>query len=64
VLDTPASITDGFILRNTCVSSTSMNRSILNKMVLSPLGNHDLQDVFLSKTHSISQGSNVVDAAT
>jgi hypothetical protein len=23
-----------------------------------------LQDVFLSKTHSISQGSNVVDAAT
>jgi hypothetical protein len=36
VLDAPAPKTDGFLSRGTCVSSTQLNRPILNKMTLSP----------------------------
>jgi hypothetical protein len=51
----PASNTDGFLSRDTCVSSTQLNMPILNKMSLH-LENPDLQEVFLSKTNSILTG--------
>jgi hypothetical protein len=35
VLDAPASKTDCFLSRDTCVSSTHLNRSVWNKMSLS-----------------------------
>jgi hypothetical protein len=37
VLDVPASMTDVFLWRATCVSSTQLNRTIWNKQSLSPL---------------------------
>jgi hypothetical protein len=36
VLDAPAFIKDGFLCRDTCVSSTQMNRPIWNKESISP----------------------------
>jgi hypothetical protein len=36
VLDAPASNTDGFLLRDACVSSTELNSPIWNQMSLSP----------------------------
>jgi hypothetical protein len=36
VLDAPVSITDGLLSKDTCVSSTLLNRPIWNKVSLSP----------------------------
>jgi hypothetical protein len=36
VLDAPASNVDSFLSRDTCVSSTQLNRSIWNKLSISP----------------------------
>jgi hypothetical protein len=53
VLGAPASNIDGFVWRDTCVSSSQAKRPIWNKMSLSPSENYDFRDVFLSKTNSI-----------
>jgi hypothetical protein len=45
VLDVPAPNVDVFFSRDTCVSSTLLNRHICNKMSLSYLENCDLQEV-------------------
>jgi hypothetical protein len=37
VPDDPASNTEGFLSRHTCISSTQLNRPIWNKESLSPL---------------------------
>jgi hypothetical protein len=50
VLDAAASIIDGFLWRDTCVSSTQLSRPFWNKRSFLHLGNCDLQEVFLSKT--------------
>jgi hypothetical protein len=39
VLDAAACNLDGFLWRDTCVSSTQLNRPIWNKQSLSPPGN-------------------------
>jgi hypothetical protein len=52
LLDAPASMTDAFLWRATCVS-TQLNMPIWNKKSLSPVENAKLQEVFLSKTNSI-----------
>jgi hypothetical protein len=36
ILDAPASNTDGFLWRDTCISSSPVNRPIWNKESLSP----------------------------
>jgi hypothetical protein len=50
VLDALASNTDGFPLRDICVTSTWMNRPVLRKWTLIHLENSDLLEVFLSNT--------------
>jgi hypothetical protein len=42
VLDAAASNTDGFVLRDTYVSSTQLNRPIWDKLSLSPPEKNDL----------------------
>jgi hypothetical protein len=59
----PASYTDGFLWRDTCVSSIKLNRPIWKKMSLLYLVNSDLYEVFLSKTSKFSQGNNVLEIA-
>jgi hypothetical protein len=56
VLDAPAYYTDGFLLRDACVSSTQLNRPIWRKQGLSSPETPKLQEVFLSKTNSILIG--------
>jgi hypothetical protein len=56
VLDALASNLDGFLSRDTCVSSTQLNRAIWNKLMFLPLENLDEEAVFLSKTNSIFTG--------
>jgi hypothetical protein len=56
VLDDPASKADGFLYRETYISSTQLNRPIWNKMSLSSPENYDLQEVFLSKTNPTLKG--------
>jgi hypothetical protein len=62
MLDAPASNVDGFLWRDTCISSTQLNRPISNKESLSPQEKPKLQEVVLSKTNSILRGDNVGDA--
>jgi hypothetical protein len=62
VLDTLASNTLGFLLRDACVSSPWVNRPIWNKMSLFPIGKHELQEVFLSKPNSNITEKEVLDA--
>jgi hypothetical protein len=50
VQDVAASNIDGFLWRDTSLSSTKLNRPFWNKMSFL---HHDLQEVFLSKTKSI-----------
>jgi hypothetical protein len=49
-----ASNTDGFLSRDTCVSSTQHMMRIRNKKSLSPNSKSDWQEVLDSKTASIS----------
>jgi hypothetical protein len=56
VVDAPGSDTNGFLLRDKCVSSTQLSRSILNKQSLSPPEIPKLQEVFLSNSNSILTG--------
>jgi hypothetical protein len=52
VLDAPASNTDGFLSRDTCVSSTHLNRPFRNKMRLFHLEITEVQEVLHPKTNS------------
>jgi hypothetical protein len=63
MLDAPASNTDGFLLRDTCLSSTWLNRSICNKMRLCPAWKLSLRTYSFQKTNSILQVNNVLDTA-
>jgi hypothetical protein len=56
MLYAPASNTDIFLLGDTCVSSTQLNRPIWNNESLAPPGKHKLLEVFLSQTYSILTG--------
>jgi hypothetical protein len=56
VLDDYPSNTDGFPSRDTCISSTQLNRIIKTKESLSLLKKHKLQEVLISKTNSIITG--------
>jgi hypothetical protein len=60
VIDTPASNRDGVHLRDTCVSSTQLNRPIWNKMTCIPGSNCDFWEVIHSKTTSILSGKPVL----
>jgi hypothetical protein len=62
VQDAASSSIDDFLWRDTCVSSTQLNRSFWNKMILYPPWNFDLQEVFLSKTNSILTWKHVLDS--
>jgi hypothetical protein len=62
VLDAPHSNIAAFLSRDTCASSTQLNRGIFNKMSVSPLKNPNGQAVFLYKTTSIVTGTNLLDA--
>jgi hypothetical protein len=48
-----ASKIDGFLLRDTCISSTHLNRPIGANRDYLHLENWDFQDVLLSKTNSV-----------
>jgi hypothetical protein len=54
---------DAFLVRDTCVSSTQLNRPICNNRGYLHLENPSLQEVFLSKVIQFSQGYNGVDAS-
>jgi hypothetical protein len=62
VLNAPASNTDGFLSRDICVSSNSLDRYTWNKMCFLHVENPEFQKVFLSETNSILTGNNVLDA--
>jgi hypothetical protein len=53
VLHASHSNIDAFLFRDTCGSSTQLNRPIWQKMCVFPLENPDSQVLFPSKTHSI-----------
>jgi hypothetical protein len=53
VLDAPASNTDGLVWRDTCVSSTQMNRPMWKKQSLSPPEKPMSLKLFLSKINPI-----------
>jgi hypothetical protein len=53
VVDAPPSNIDGFLLRNTCVSSTKLYCLFGRKYAFLPLENFDSTTVFLAKTNSI-----------
>jgi hypothetical protein len=56
VLDVAASNTDGFPLRDSCVSSTQLNRPICRKQSLSPPWNTQVAGSIPLKTNSILSG--------
>jgi hypothetical protein len=56
VLDAPDSNIHGFLWRDTCVSSTQLNRPIWKKESLSPPLNPKFQEVFPSNSNSILTG--------
>jgi hypothetical protein len=62
VLDAAASNIDGFLSRDTCVSSTLLNRCIWYKEIYNHLEKPKLQEVFLSKMYSILTLKHVLDA--
>jgi hypothetical protein len=57
MLDVHASNTDGFLLRDACVSSTHLNRPIWKKRAYLHLEKPKLQKVFLSQTNSVLTGN-------
>jgi hypothetical protein len=63
VLDATACNIDGFFLRDTCVSSPQLNRSILSKHRLSPAWSTKIRKVCLSKLTQFSQENNAVNVA-
>jgi hypothetical protein len=52
-VDAASSNIDGFVRRNTCVSSTQLNRPFWSNMSHNPLETFHLQELFLSKTESV-----------
>jgi hypothetical protein len=63
MLDAAAANTDGFHSRDTCVSSTQLNRSIWNKETISTLKHRNSTMYSFQKLSLFSQGNNVLDAA-
>jgi hypothetical protein len=61
VLDARASNLDGFLLRDTCVSSTQLNRPYWTKFAFYLLENHDGEAEFLSKANSFLQENKLFD---
>jgi hypothetical protein len=55
-LDAPDSKLDGFLYRDTCVSSTQRSRPVWSKKAFLHLRKYDLQEVFLSKNNSVLTG--------
>jgi hypothetical protein len=62
VLDAAAFNIDGFLWRDTCVSSTKLNRPTGANTAYLHFEYYDLLEVFLSKTNPILKGDNVLDA--
>jgi hypothetical protein len=62
VLDAEAPNIDVILWRDTCVSSTKLNRPIWSKERVPPLENDDLLKVFFQNLTQFSQGNNVLDA--
>jgi hypothetical protein len=60
VLDSPACNTHDFLLRDTCVSSTQLNRPISNEL-LSTLKNLSCRKYSFTRLTQFSQGNNVLD---
>jgi hypothetical protein len=56
VPDVPASNTDGFILRDICVSSTQLNRPICRKQSLCAPGNTQVAGNIPLETNSMLTG--------
>jgi hypothetical protein len=56
MLDVAPSNMEGFLYRDTCVSSTQLKSSIWSKHSLSPPETPMLQEIFLSNTNSILTG--------
>jgi hypothetical protein len=52
VLHSPCSKINGFLLRDTCVSSTELNRPVEASRAYLHFENCNLQEVFPSKTNS------------
>jgi hypothetical protein len=63
VLDATASNRHLFLLRDTCVSSTQLNRLIWNRDNLSPLWKPQIRKYFIQKLTPFSKGINLLDAA-
>jgi hypothetical protein len=63
VLDSAVCITDGFLSRGKCDSSTCLIRPILKKRAYLHFDKPRLQEVFLQKLAQFSQGKNVLDVA-
>jgi hypothetical protein len=63
VLGVPVSNSDGFLLRDTCVPSTSWIGWFATKWTFLQLENYGLQEAFLSKLAQFSEGDNARDAA-
>jgi hypothetical protein len=62
VLDAPASNTDGFVWRDTCVPSNKQNRPIWRNKAYLHLDTPNLQELFLEKLSKFSLDNNAVDA--
>jgi hypothetical protein len=56
ILDVPASDTNGFLLRNECVSSTQLKRPIWTNIASLHHENPKLQEVFIKKNSSVLRG--------
>jgi hypothetical protein len=61
ILDVPASDTNGFLLRNECVSSTQLKRPIWTNIASLHHENPKLQEVFIKKIAQFSEGNSVLD---
>jgi hypothetical protein len=56
ILDVPTSDTDGFLSRDTCVTSTQQKGLLVANRVYLHLETPKLQEIFLSETNSILSG--------
>jgi hypothetical protein len=62
MLDGLACNLEGFLSRDTCVSSTHLNSLFGANSMFLPLENHDEQAGFISKNTQFSQGNNMLNA--
>jgi hypothetical protein len=64
VSDSPASNTELFVLRDTCVSSGQLHIPIWNRRASHHLEKPDMQEVFLLKPKSILKGKQCARCST